>query len=168
MNNIEGNAVKTRLLPPARGLVALALGFCLPSWVQAIPPLQFDFDDAFAVTTSATLSPVPDSEVTVDNGDNAAFCVVQFSANVSATPFDEVSLGYAVDARPCTLELQGPDRFYVSEGSSLDDTRTAVHVIPLNVGIHTIRPCFRIFDIGRNGAQVFLGSRTLTVECRSR
>lgn len=154
--------MNTRLFPriESRTVAALVLGGCLLSAAQAIPLGQRDFDAPFVRTQSTSYVVVPTSTVVVNNVD-ARICVIQFSADAVSSAGDLVGVGYALDttsAASCTA-AGGPSAFTGFGAGTAIWTRT------IGAGLHRIRACFALFDLGENGGQATLFNRALTVEC---
>ncbi|HEY7461068.1 MAG TPA: hypothetical protein VIC59_04260 [Gemmatimonadota bacterium] len=126
----------------ALGILALAHQALEPEALEAvaIPTTQRDVEVGEVVTSSPTFVLVPNSSVTIDNGSSARKVVVTFSAEARVTG-GSIELGYSLDGAAC-FKQAGPTAFSANEAGDYE-AATAVHVIPLGSGVHTIRPCFR-------------------------
>lgn len=151
----------------AAGLVMLTLG-CLPSITEAIPANQRDIDLTVFETNVAALAIVPNTSVTVNNGSSARQCIIQFSAEFSTEPGDNVRARPIVDSTNilnCTVA--GPESVYTADTDRFE-TRTLNWVRQVGTGMHTVRACIVTDDANNNGTRrTFVAFRTLTVECRT-
>lgn len=169
--------MNTRLFHGAKatGFAAAVLAVFLSTAAQAIPPNQFDVDEATIVSaTSLTQFELANLTVTVNN-DVARHCVIQFSAEARNTQAgDGVGVGLAIDGgvRACSASF-GPNLFHFAERGTPDavETHTAVFVRRIPAGTHTIRACFRLLNLNPTPVEfqtADLLDRILTVECRTR
>ena len=147
----------------AMGILALARQALEPSALEAvaIPNAQRDVEVGEVVTGSPTFVLVPNSSVTIDNGSSARKVVVTFSAEAAVASGNLMFLGCDLDGAGC-FEQAGPTAFALGHGEFA--TSTAVHVIPLGSGVHTIQACYR----SASGNRVFLKDRTLIAEGRTK
>jgi hypothetical protein len=124
------------------GILALARQALEPDALEAvaIPTAQRDVEVGLVSTNSTSFVLVPNSSVTVDNGSSARKVVVTFSAEAAVASGNLMFLGYSLDGAGC-FEQAGPTVFALGHGEFA--TSTAVHVIPLGSGVHTIRACFK-------------------------
>jgi hypothetical protein len=153
----------------AAGLATLMLGVCVPPAAQAIPAGQRDIDTGLVATSSRSFALVPNSSVTVDNGNTARSCIIQFSADARTAPAgDRIIVGFAIGAPTvgagACLVLGNPAFFQVSS-TGLLETATTVHVRDIGAGTRTIKACFALNNVTGNGGNAVLESRSLTVEC---
>jgi hypothetical protein len=169
----RGDTMNTRLFQTikAAGLATLVLG-CLPTITLAIPANQRDVELDTVQTSSTSFVLVPPTSVTVNNGDIARNCIIQFSANASASQVNEgVDIAFAigtatVGAGACNTS-GGPDFFYVQSSAPDAASATVMHVRNVPSGTRTIKACFRLFDPGIDGGIAQLATRAMTVECRT-
>jgi hypothetical protein len=143
-------------------LVALILGLSFEPIAQAIPTSQRDCDTNVVSTSSTSYVNVPDSVVTVNNGDSSRNCIFTFSAEaVTLFPSGRIDIGYTVSGtnENHICRAVGPQSLH--RGNTLE-THTNVSVESLLSGTYTIRPCFKV-----NSGSGFLGRRCLIVECRT-
>ncbi len=129
-----------------------------------IPSSQRDVEFNSSSTASTGFAAIPNSQVTIDNGTSTRNVVITLSADarVSDSP-DIFLLGFRVDGGLCTGA--GPQRF---ARSTLLETRTAVHVLSIGSGVHTIQPCWAKFDDGDGLGSIDVIERTLIAEGRTR
>ncbi len=135
----------------------------------AIPGAQDDFDQDFQATSSNALAFIPNSQVTIDNGTSTRNVVVTFSAEAQVTdPPDVFILAFSVDGGACTVG--GPVSFTITKNAGIfpQDTRTAMHILSIGPGSHTIRPCWRRSDDGDGVGNVQVLRRSLTAEGRTK
>jgi hypothetical protein len=124
------------------GILALARQVLEPNALEAvaIPTIRRDVEVGEVFTGSSTFVLVPNSSVTINNGSSARKVVVTFSAE-ARTLLGGIELGYDLDGAGC-FKQAGPTAFSANAADDYE-AATAVHVIPLGRGVHTIRPCFR-------------------------
>jgi hypothetical protein len=147
----------------AVGTLALARQALEPEALEAvaIPTAQRDVEVGEVVTSSPTFVFVPNSSVTINNGSSARKVVVTFSAEARVLG-GGMELGYDLDGAGC-FKQAGPTAFSANAADDYE-AATAVHVIPLGSGVHTIRPCFR----SPNSTAVLLRDRVLIAEGRTK
>ncbi|MCI0453450.1 MAG: hypothetical protein L0Y68_00465 [Candidatus Dadabacteria bacterium] len=131
----------------------------------AIPDSQHICQAGLVETDSTMFEPIDDDFfVTVSNLFFPHDCVVTLSGDAGAdgpNDPDTLLIGYSIDGGSC--QFIGPISF-VREEKSLE-THTAITVIELGPGKHTIQPCFRVENQGTIGG---ISRRCLIVECRTR
>jgi hypothetical protein len=148
-------------------LIALMLGLYFGSIAQAIPTGQKDCETNAVNTSSTSFVIVPNSSVTVNNGNTARQCVIQFSTEVRTSVGDQTFLRYTIDStNPANCNFIGPEFFHAGE-SNLIETHTQMGVRNIGAGTHTIRPCFSANDGNLDGATSTFFIRCMTVECRT-
>lgn len=145
------------LEPDALGAVAIP-----NAQEPLIAATQQDFETGLVQTTSTSFVPVPNTSVTINNGSRARNVVVTFSAEALGNGFTTLELGYSLDGAGCFQQAGGPTDFSASQTNF--GAATAVHVIPLGTGAHTIQACFR----SDTGNFVYLKDRTLIAEGRTK
>ena len=125
------------------GILALARQALEPEALEAValPNTQRDVEVGGVSTSSTTFGFVPNSSITIDNGSSARNVVVTFSAQAKVGLGGWLELGYDLDGAGC-FEQAGPT-FFSANHEDILAVSTAVHVIPLGRGVHTVRPCFR-------------------------
>jgi hypothetical protein len=129
-----------------------------------IPTAQRNVQTGVVSTISAGFELVDNSSVTIDNGSSARKVVVTFSAEALVEdPGNVIELGYSLDGAGC-FKQAGPTAFS-NNASTFFAVSTAVHVIPLGSGVHTIQACYRSVGSPR---KVFLNDRTLIAEGRTK
>ena len=145
------------------GILALGRQALEPDALEAvaIPTTQRDVEVGEVVTSSSTFVLVPNSSVTINNGSSARNVVVTFSAEARVVA-GGIELGYDLDGAGC-FKQAGPTAFSANAADDYE-AATAVHVIPLGPGVHTIRPCFR----SPNSTAVLLRDRVLIAEGRTK
>jgi hypothetical protein len=122
-----------------------------------------DFD--VQSTTSTSFVNIPNSVVTIDNGTSTRTVVVTFSAvSQVGDPGDIFVLAFRIDNSLFCTATGGPLSF---AGSTDVETRTAVHVLTVGPGTHTIRPCWRLNSDGTINP-ISVSSRSLIAEGRTR
>jgi hypothetical protein len=135
----------------------------------AIPSAQDDFDQDLQATSSSALAFIPNSQVTINNGTSTRNVVVTFSAEARVTdPPDLFILAFSVDGGACTFG--GPVAFTMTNnaGAFPQEARTAVHILSIGAGSHTIRPCWRKADDGDGLGTIQVFRRSLTAEGRTK
>ena len=150
----------THLSVATFALAALANLVTSPATEPPIPNSQRDVEVGQVSTSSTGFVLVPNTAVTIDNGSSARNVVVTFSAEAATEGNAGLDLGYDLDGAGC-FKQAGPTAF---QTGIIFETSTAVHVIPLGRGVHTIRACFR----SNNGLAVFLRDRALIAEGRTK
>ncbi|HEY7460325.1 MAG TPA: hypothetical protein VIC59_00435 [Gemmatimonadota bacterium] len=143
-------------------LAALANFVPSPAPAPPIPTTQRDVETGDAFTNSVPFVPVLNSSVTINNGSSARKVVVTFSAEARVDPGTGMELGYSLDGGGC-FKQAGPTAFSANQ-TAFYAVFTAVHVIPLGSGVHTIQACYR----SASGNRVFLKDRTLIAEGRTK
>lgn len=129
----------------------------------AIPNSQHICQTGFVEEQSTDFVPVRDDFfVNVNNGFFSRNCIVTLSADASAHEGDRLEIAYSFDGGACVFS--GPLAFHLAESGSLE-THTAVTVVKLGKGVHTIQPCFRVQKIDGDGGGISFGQRCLIVEC---
>jgi hypothetical protein len=132
--------------------------------LAAIPGSQQDVDFPVANTTSTVSVDIPSSVVTINNGTSTRNVVVTFSADVHVSDAGDVFvLGFRVDAGSCSF--QGP---FLFTRSTVQDTRTVVHVLSIGPGTHTIKPCWHVAPDGDGAQFISVTTRSLIAEGRTR
>lgn len=111
--------------------------------------------------TNSGFSKVPGSFVVVNN-DVAKRCVVEFSTEeFQSVPvgglLGTIELEWSIDGGGCFVA--GPELF---SRDAAPQTRTAITVLQVDAGDHTIVPCYKV---DRQGNTAVFGIRCLTVNC---
>lgn len=150
-------------------LVVLILGQYFGSIAQAIPSGQRDCEGGLVSTSSGSYEIVPNTSVTVNNGDSARSCVIQLSTEVLTSAGDGTALAYTIDStNPANCIAIGATAFHVGNPYTTEETNTHIGVRNIAAGSHTIRPCFATVDLNGGGAFSQFESRCLIVECRTK
>lgn len=97
--------------------------------------------------------------MTVNNRFFKPNCIVTLSAEAFADG-DSLFIGFSIDGGSCQEQV-GP-RFFITDEPELE-ANTAVTIIELGKGTHTIQPCF----LSDEGGIVGISSRCLVVECKT-
>jgi hypothetical protein len=157
------------------GILALARQALDPGALEAvaIPNAQEDTDIDQVVFSSPDFVVVPNSIVTINNGDKTRRVLIQFSAEAHINDWngggpptsfvgpDILELGYSFNGFGC-FPQSGPLRFAASYNP---ESHTAIHVPVFGPGTWTIQPCIRVNNFDADGSHSGeLRYRTLTAE----
>ena len=139
----------------------------------SIPTSQQDCDFDAPSTMSTTFVVVPNSSVTVNNGNLSRDCINSFNAGATTgSEGDGVEVTYAISSQGGTCQSGiGPQSFHAgndSGGFFFAETYTSITVCNLGPGVHTIQPCWVLIDLDGDGREAILARRCLVVECRTR
>ena len=140
----------------------LTLGLCLSvgGLALAIPGAQYVCQEQFDQSDMTSPKFIDDDlYVTVKNFFPRT-CIVTFSADVNTSVGGQVTLSYSIDDGLCSGDAVIGPVFLLTNAAA--QASTAVGVIELGKGIHTIQPCFRSSESGNT---VTIGRRCLIVEC---
>jgi hypothetical protein len=141
----------------AGGLVIplLQTAYAQQSGRKTLTPLISGGQKACSTSPVSTTTSAPLETVSINNGTVSRNVIVQFSAETSVDPGATMGLDYKIDGgSPIAI---GPYFFSTDVGYQ---TRTAIGVIKLGPGTHTIQP---VINAG-GGGTVYVYYRCLTAE----
>lgn len=145
-------------------ILTLGLSLLVGGVAWAIPNSQHVCQQVVASANNTSMVHVPiadDFFVNVHNGFIPRDCIVTLSMETVAGE-TTLRISYAIDGGSCSQQI-GPEAIASDEDHAA--THTAVVVIELGPGLHTIQPCFGSSDEGK---VVRISDRCLIAECWTR
>src|SRR3954453_22169107 len=123
----------------------LGVAISLTTAAYAIPPGQGKClfppgNPQQTISASATLVPLSNLKVGVNNGSKAGRALVHLSADICVDDLAEVRVAYSVDGGPPAVF--GPTNF--ANHQQFCETRATMAIVPVPAGLHSITPYWRV------------------------